>query len=1340
VREDPAGSRLTQPRRDPRVVVQLVYPTASIYITNRSGIANVPGTALHGCLTKCSSTSQRLQPLEGRTQFGSLEFTVTDVDGQLTDAIRDQLTDEDEGWRRREVRIFTGDTDDFTHATWRRVATYIIDGRVGLDASKYTFKCYDLNRELRKDVFDFKRTRLAVALGDADTTVVVTNASEFELVQHTATFTDAPLQLVGYLHLPKTGEIIRYTSKVDNGNGTWSFLGCVREVGNTIAVEVELEGVDSEQWPEVQEVIYLEMSVADHAYVIATGEDLAGTMTVPDHWHLGISTTLIEDASLENIGTDLHDPASADAGLILRLLHLSRVDGKKFLEEQVCRPAWMNWMVTPEGKLRFRRITSMLSTSSSIRVLNEGRDLIGLASINHDGDALVNEMVIRWNKTGDGLSRTTRLYNLASQQKHKISEAVELEFEGLTVNRHQTGAVIARIMDTYTDRLGSPPITFTQKLSRRHNDLEVGDVVRCVMPSVRDFAGQASFDRACEVQAISVNWLTGDTVGEFFATTSKYYANQPVPYPRPLPDTWYSSAGALVSSALTVVDNHVTANGTLTGNDDMRLGVFYHLGDLTIDASVTVNFTQNVQLRVRGNLHISGRLDGVGRGHAGVTDPNVVSSPFVVFTPWTLPTGGSTRSGGGIFYTHGGNFYSGNGSPALVGIAATPPLAIQVENGELLGLPSECRGTPGLYGGPIVSSDLVVRGLGGNGGDGGAGLLIIADSVTFGVSGEIDTSGGPGDTGTAGDVSHGGHLLRPGTGGGGAPGFCYALLALPTSAIPDFAGHVVADSGATALSGNTIGIIPPDPEPAAPWTGIEGVGATDHWEAFSHAQYIPIEQVLGEGADEVVPAPVIVSAESAAFGVALTFGGVPDGEFGLIQLFSSITNNIEDATRVANIKAPYYNHNFDGIQTRYYWARAVQGAVRSAWSSGPTDGVQATGGRHIEVVTWLDTFDPYLSQAGFEDNWEITGGSTPTITFPTNGVNGGRVLRVEGAMRAHFKRNLAYDPNVMWLVEARIRYITPQSGQDAITIGFLGVKPDGVTLIDRVGGTSEALPNRTLYSAYAAAMLPPGWNRVQAWFTGSFNSNSFTDQGTHHFSDGRARGLPTHIRAASDGTKAVFIRPAIQLGQPSGTTIVMEIDTLRIARVETLVPADPNVTETNFGSTLDPDYWCIGAISNGVFPTLVAGAGINGGNAAQFQALAGDGDGFFSELVHRQFIPIPDTLKVAITYRFVEITTITNTATLEVRLQGYKLDTAASALGLNSYIANTTGARPEATAAFSTLTQSGAWTTVTFTLTGVLANTNMADSDYARLVIDVDGEGSSDVWKLQIGRVKVVPS
>lgn len=588
MREDAPGSLLTAPRREPRHVVAIIYPTGSLYFTSRTGMTNVPGQVVQGVLKDVSSVSQQLYPDEGRSTIGAMSFSVVDVDGDVTDLIRSQLQTFDYGIRRREVRVYTGDSDDFNLLT--RVETYVIDSVVELRESTYRFACSDRNREMRDDIFEQVGTRLTSTLGPTDTTINVQSTAGFERLQHTASFTDAPSSTVGYIRVRKTGEVIRYTSTTAT-----SFNGCTRERFGTIAQEVVVDpATDEDRLPEIEEFIYLEMPGPQLLYAVQTGKILGTAITLPEHWHLGIAETSINDVLYTDIGVDLFNPANHAAGLIFRFTHLQKTDGKRFCEKQIRLPMMTFGPIDALGRIGLRRIVPILSSAAPVAVLDH-TNVLSYGAVKHAQARLINEAMFDWNFDGEQNTRTDILFNAVSIGNpslgtgHGRSKRREFEFSGLYVSRHSR-ATIQRAMDTLTDRHGAPPIELDVQLLPSMNALEIGDPVLLQLIDVRDYAGSDTLNRVFEIQSISRNWVTGDISAHLFGSTARIAQQLDANQVEQLSDAWLIGTGTALNTVLTMSGNNVTANG------DLVAGTYFHNGDLVINPGVTVTINGNVQI------------------------------------------------------------------------------------------------------------------------------------------------------------------------------------------------------------------------------------------------------------------------------------------------------------------------------------------------------------------------------------------------------------------------------------------------------------------------------------------------------------------------------------------------------------------------------------------------------------------------------------------------------------------------------------------------------------------------------------------------------------------------
>jgi hypothetical protein len=348
---------------------------------------NTPGTPLLGYLQNVSAVSQEINPDDARSTIGSLSYSIVDLESDLTDALRTQLIDELQNLRERTVELRFGYTNDYNDT--KVLITQQVKGCQFHDGV-YNINCNDVQRELRKNILEPYLTTLRVSVTDADTTLPVQDTTGFETVFHGPSYTDSPDTTVGYVRIED--EIIRYT-----GTTADSFTGCTRGVFNTLAAPHEVElGADADRQPEVEEFVYLELPGPKLAYALLTGVLAGDSVSLPDHWHMGVDTGKVSLTAFQAIGPDLWDTSDDDATLVLRFSGLQKIDGKRFLEEQVYQPLGVYSPVLTDGSLGLRRMNHILADAPHVMVLNED-SFVQVGALEHDYDSLINVFSIDWN-------------------------------------------------------------------------------------------------------------------------------------------------------------------------------------------------------------------------------------------------------------------------------------------------------------------------------------------------------------------------------------------------------------------------------------------------------------------------------------------------------------------------------------------------------------------------------------------------------------------------------------------------------------------------------------------------------------------------------------------------------------------------------------------------------------------------------------------------------------------------------------------------------------------------------------------------------------------------------
>lgn len=866
--------------------------------TSHADAATPPGVSvIPGVVKKISGTSQRLNPDTANATIGSTSFELVDRAGIVTQTLGDQLV-LGRSTRRQRVQFYKG-FEGLPWASYVLVQTQLITN-ISLDETVYRFSCSDVQREVRKEIFDLATTRLTAPVGLNDTVINVVSTAGFEAVAHGSSYSDAPGATVWYIKLQ--AEVIRCNTKTPT-----SFGGAQRGALNTRPAEHTIDpSAPEDQRTEVQEYVYLELPAIDLMYRLLTGKDQFGNSVMPARWHLGIPTSYVRLADFTGIGSDLFDTADATQGLIPRFEDLEKTDGKKFIETELAQLAGVFMPVYADGALGLKRMANILAGAAYTVLLDE-TNLVSWGELKHDFEALRNLLQISWNWEPEQ-EKFTRVNGLAdgdSHTRHKEAEPLKLAFRGLHGSRH-TAAILAQRFDALRDRYSSPPLVISVRVIPSLNTIEVGDVVRLKPPGVRDFnangVSDRPLDRSFEVRHVAVDWVTGEVNLELFASSAAPGAIAPTADSAVLPESWYTGQGTPLSDVLTITGanpGHVTGGGTLTavaGDSNHADSIYYYIGDLVIDQGVTIELENTPQLRVRGHVQNNGRIDGKGRGLAGAEALSYAEEPTVplVSNPGTAGFIGTTSAGGGLDSAFREEFWRGAPQPPFMnpilkaggGVVGQntvmPPFNLSWKGGVLgLRLPADLRGTSGSSGGHFAeghTSFVTKYYPGGKGGDGGAGLIIVSRGFANGAAGVIDLSGDDGELATpfveqpipvtnhlTGPVTH-----YPGSGAGGAPG---GLLIVLDGALTSATG--LTDTGFVALQGNTpippnvTFIRPGDLQPAAGavysfYVGT-GDGTTFPLPSLSNArggsrvQYVPNNTAPG---DAVPGLPVTLTAPS----------------------------------------------------------------------------------------------------------------------------------------------------------------------------------------------------------------------------------------------------------------------------------------------------------------------------------------------------------------------------------------------------------------------------------------------------------------------------------------------
>ena len=783
-------------------------------------------------LDSVGSNHMTLQDVDGDPQpigWGSFDQT-----SRFSNLVRAQLlpvvspANAGESLRNKQVKIFMGYTGNFNDFV--QVATSYVNG-VSVSNNEYSLSCVDVTRQLRKTVFERAVTRLSASLVAPSVSpqpdIAVTDVTGFEMLTHTASFTDQPNQTVGYFEIEETGEIIRYTGISASPP---KFTGISREVFGTVGAAVTVDtGEDESNWAECVEHVYIEMPAIQIAYAVITGKVLGSSpeITFPTNWHMGIEASKLKLSEWETIGPDIYQGDTG--GIILRFRYNKKTDGKKFVETEIHKLIGTFSPINPDGTMGLARINPVLSGASYVAGLTKSA-VVKASALKHVTSDVYNQYRIDYGWDGKRFTESLLLVDNDSIARNDTVGTKVLKFKGLQTSRHSQ-TLIYSMINALQNRYRNPPQTINVSVLPVWDGLEPNDIVNLRLDHIHDFASGDKLDRVFEIQSVKTDWVNGRVDLNLFASSGKASDPLIVPPATVLPDSFYTSRGtniATISPAIVDGSGNITSDATIAGAVaiDAGLGfgivlgmnqnnaIYYYDGDLTVATGVTLFITENVQLRVSGTLTVNGTISGIATGKAPTTDGDAG------FVGNMRARGGTTKGDDGNGY---GNSFTVEDNTIVVGEnTAFPDLTLRasaVVVDTVIGIPPDMRGGGGCDGGTLTYEDNFAGGStsttpGSAGGRGGAGLCIISRLTIFGIAGKIDLSGGDASAPPTAYLAavqpyYSSSVLIYMGGGAGAAGGQGTLLILTdgTNNLPDITNHF------TAITGNAT---------EAGWDGVVG--------------------------------------------------------------------------------------------------------------------------------------------------------------------------------------------------------------------------------------------------------------------------------------------------------------------------------------------------------------------------------------------------------------------------------------------------------------------------------------------------------------------------------------
>lgn len=160
------------------------------------------------------------------------------------------------------------------------------------------------------------------------------------------------------------------------------------------------------------------------------------------------------------------------------------------------------------------------------------------------------------------------------------------------------------------------------------------------------------------------------------------------------------------------------------------------------------------------------------------------------------------------------------------------------------------------------------------------------------------------------------------------------------------------------------------------------------------------------------------------------------------------------------------------------------------------------------------------------DSWDLASGSIAGVTFPNNGIAGGRCLRTTNkAVWIISDINIPFDPSRLYRIRTRVRDIS--GTHRTAYVGVMGVGADGTTVVDRTGSTGQTTTQNLV--CLAGTISNTAWTVYTGYFKGTAASGDASTPST----------APDSPRVLHEDTR--YFRPMLALSQ-GGDDQTIEID------------------------------------------------------------------------------------------------------------------------------------------------------------------------------------------------------
>ncbi|HLP97497.1 MAG TPA: hypothetical protein VK149_03530 [Sideroxyarcus sp.] len=449
------------------------------------------------------SMSQQVDPINGVSSIGSLNLAVTDYHGMVSDII--QAADAaGHGLRRQRISIYML----YRGMSWAdralRCTMQINDLRLTSN-NEYRISCADVQRLTQKTVFNPAQTTLSGPLASSGAiSVAVLDARKFNAG------TSVSYGTSGFFKI--NGEIMRWDTRTDTA---FSVSAVGRGMfGTTPTAHAQGDKVD--------EIFYLNENPITMALKIMESSGTAGAKgahdAYPATWGCAMAAGIDVDQDgwlrIGELLTGLSPSHLASDGNQFEFVLDKGVEAKKFIEDNILKIIGAFGFVRGDGLYSIKAYSDLSNAAKENAVATLDRNaVVKWGDLTYNYNDLANQIWIEYDefpKLSGKFVRNAIFVDSVSIKKWGAAKQLKYSAFGIMPNQFSATQLYQQFQRVGA-RYSRPPMQIPLTLLPRYGDLEIGDIVRVLLP-IRDLFTRQPLDRAFEIIARQIQPRTGEVV------------------------------------------------------------------------------------------------------------------------------------------------------------------------------------------------------------------------------------------------------------------------------------------------------------------------------------------------------------------------------------------------------------------------------------------------------------------------------------------------------------------------------------------------------------------------------------------------------------------------------------------------------------------------------------------------------------------------------------------------------------------------------------------------------------------------------------------------------------